>query len=171
MAPLPVLIGSNFSNPESLRMSMACRVLLVEEDAAERKLVLSALGQSELVDHTVSVKDRNEALDFLYARNPFVDRPTGYPGVIVIGPRLAWGIGVTLLSDIRGDAVLRRIPVVIVVVKPDAEMIRIAYEYGVNSLVAISEDANVRVQRYALLARYWGWANEPPPGCLLQSKT
>jgi CheY-like chemotaxis protein len=152
-------------------MSMPCRVLLVEEDAAERQLVLSALGESKLVDCTVSVKDRNEALDFLHARNPFLGRPTGYPGVIVIGPRLAWGIGVALLADIRGDATLRRIPVVIVVVKPDAEMIRIAYEYGVNSLVAISEDVNVRVQRYALLAQYWGWSNEPPPGCLLQSNT
>jgi hypothetical protein len=89
--------------------------------------------------------------------------------VIVIGPCLAWGIGVALLADIRGDTMLRRIPVVIVVVKPDAEMIRIAYEHGVNSLVAISEDANARVQRYALLAQYWGWSNEPPPGCLLQS--
>ena len=150
-------------------MSMPCRVLLVEEDAAERQLVLTALGESKLVDYTVSVKGRNEALDFLHARNPFLGRPTGYPGVIVIGPRLAWGIGVALLADIRGDATLRRIPVVIVAFQPDTEMIRIAYEYGVNSLVAISEDANARVQRYALLARYWGWANEPPPGCLLQS--
>jgi len=151
-------------------MPMPCRVLLVEEDAAERELVLSALGERKLVDQTVSVKDRNEAFDFLHGRSAFLGRPTGYPGVIVIGPCLAWGIGMALLADIRGDATLRRIPVVIVVVKPDAEMIRIAYEYGVNSLVAISEDTNVRVQRYGLLAQYWGWANEAPPSCLLQSK-
>ena len=151
-------------------MPMPCRVLLVEEDAAERELVLSALGERKLVDQTVSVKDRNEAFDFLHGRSAFLGRPTGYPGVIVIGPCLAWGIGMALLADIRGDSTLRRIPVVIVVVKPDAEMIRIAYEYGVNSLVAISEDTNVRVQRYGLLAQYWGWANEAPPSCLLQSK-
>ena len=43
-----------------------------------------------------------------------------------------------LLQDIRSDATLRRVPVVMIAAAPDAETVRSAYEQGVNSLVCNS---------------------------------
>jgi DNA-binding NarL/FixJ family response regulator len=118
------------------------------------------------MDQTTVVKDRSEALDFLHARGPFRRRPSGLPAVVVIGPYVAWTAALSLLKDIRADGTFRRIPVVIIVLEPDKEMVRSAYEHGVNGLVSRHEDVTLHAQRYAALTLFWGLANEPPPGCV-----
>jgi hypothetical protein len=69
-----------------------------------------------------------------------------------------------LLKDIRNDAALRRMPVVIVATAPDARTVKSAYEHGVNSLVCSQDDVKIRGEHYAALARFWASTNEPPPG-------
>jgi DNA-binding NarL/FixJ family response regulator len=76
----------------------------------------------------------------------------------------------SLLENIRADETLRRLPVVMIADEPDAQTVRCAYERGVNSVVRKHEDTGVHGERYAALALYWGWANEPPTGCLVQPK-
>lgn len=152
-------------------VSTLCRMLLVEDVPAEWRLALVGLAENGLADQTTVVKDRGEALDFLHARCAFLRRPSGLPAVVVLGPNLPGPAALSLLKDIRMDAMLRRVPVVIIAVEADPEMVRSAYEHGVNSLIPRHEDENVHARNYAALARFWGWANEPPPGCLLQSKS
>jgi len=152
-------------------MSALSRILLVEDAPDEWRLALSSLSDTGLMGETTVVKDQGEALDFLHARGPFRRRPSGLPAVVVLGPSLKWFTALSLLKHVRADAALRRIPVVIITVAPDAQMIRSAYDHGVNSLVRSHEDAKIHAERYAALALFWGWANEPPPGCLLQPKS
>jgi CheY-like chemotaxis protein len=146
------------------------RILLVDETPAEWQLALSNLAKDALSDQTTVVNDRDEALDFLHARGAFRRRVSGLPAVVVLGPNIKQATALSLVKDIRADAALRRLPVVIIAVAPDAQMVRSAYEQGANSLIRSHDDVNVRVEWYAALALFWGWANEPPPGSLRQPK-
>jgi CheY-like chemotaxis protein len=151
-------------------MSTSSRILVVEGTPGERQLALAGLEQNGLQEQAMLVADEEEALDFLHARGCFRGRPSGLPAVVVLGPNLRRPAALSLLKHMRTDATLRRVPVVMIAVEPDAEMIRSAYEQGVNSLVRTCEDAKVHAERYGALALFWGWANEPPPGCLAQPK-
>jgi CheY-like chemotaxis protein len=113
---------------------------------------------------TLVVKDKEAALDFLHARGSFQRRAAGLPAVVVLGSSLHRLAAFALLKEIRADTKLRRLPVVMVAAAPDADMVKNAYEHGVNSLVRRPVDINLRTERYATLALFWAWANEPPPG-------
>jgi two-component system, response regulator len=151
-------------------VSTLSRILLVEGTPAEQQLALTGLMQNGLREQTTLVDDEAEALDFLYARGPFRGRPSGLPAVVVLGPNLQRPAALSLVMHMRNDSTLQRVPVVMIAVEPDAEMIRSAYEQGVNSLVRTCENAKVHAERYGALALFWAWANEPPPGCLVQPK-
>jgi len=152
-------------------MSTLSRILLVEDTPAEWQLALFGLSQNGMPEQTTVVKDQNEALDFLHARGSFRGRPSGLPAVVVLGPNLKKTSALSLLRDIRTDETLRRLPVVMIADEPDAQTIRSAYEGGVSSLVRKHGDKSIHGERYAALALFWGWANEPPPGCLVQPKS
>ena len=152
-------------------MSALSRILLIENTPAESRLALAGLSETGFVAQTTVVKDQQEALDFLHERGPFRRRLSGLPAVIVLGPSIEWPAALSLLKQVRSDPPLRRIPVVIVAAYADAEMVQSAYDLGVNSLVRREENIESHAQRYAALGLFWGWANEPPPGCLPQPKS
>jgi len=152
-------------------MSSLARILLVDDMPAEWLLALSGIAEDDAKNLTSIVRDKDEALDFLRARGAFRRRASGLPAVVVVGPNVRRSAALSLLKEIRADAKLRRVPVVIVATAPDADMVNSAYEQGVNSLVLNHEDQTIRTERYAELARFWGWANEPPPGCLSQPRS
>jgi CheY-like chemotaxis protein len=152
-------------------MPSLARILLVDDMPAEWLLALSGIGEDDAKNQTSIVRDKDEAMDFLRARGAFRRRASGLPAVVVVGPNVRRSTALSLLKEIRADANLRRVPVVIVATAPDADMVSSAYAEGVNSLVLNHEDRTIRAERYAELARFWGWANEPPPGCLSQSRS
>jgi two-component system, response regulator len=152
-------------------MSAFSRILLVEDTPTEWGVALSGLSETGLEGETTVVKDQDEALDFLHARGPFRRRPSGLPAVLVVGPSVQWAAALSLLKQVRADPALRRMPVVIIAACPDADMVQSAYDHGVNSLVRREGDIESDAQRYAALGLFWGWANEPPPGCLVRPKS
>jgi len=152
-------------------MSALSRILLVEDTSAEWQLALTSFAKNGLMDQTTVVKDKDEALDFLHARGSFRRRSAGLPAVVVIGPNVQRAPGISLLKDIRSDLTLRRLPVVMMAAPPNEEMASAAYAQGANSVVFAHDDLRIHGERYAALALFWGWANEPPPGCVPQPKS
>ena len=55
------------------------RILLVEDNANDVELTLSALAEHHLANEVLVVRDGAEALDYLYRRGKFVDLPPGHP--------------------------------------------------------------------------------------------
>jgi len=152
-------------------MSALSRILFVDDTPAEWQLALSSLADGALMEQTTVVKDKDEALDFLRERGSFRRRVSGLPAVVVLGPNVRRPTAMSLLKDIRSDAMLRRVPVVMIATAPDEETVRSAYEQGVNSLIRTHDDVQIRAERYAALALFWGWANEPPPESVGQPKS
>jgi two-component system response regulator len=55
------------------------RILLVDDSPRDTELALDALAQNNLANEVVAVRDGAEALDYLYRRGQFADRPTAIP--------------------------------------------------------------------------------------------
>jgi len=145
------------------------RILLVDDTPAEWQLALSSLADEVLAEQVTVVKDKDEALDFLHERGSFRRRVSGLPAVVVLGPNVRTSNAMSLLKAIRGDAMLRRVPVVMFDAVSDKETARGAYAQRVNSLIRAHTDVKIRAEQYATLALYWGRVNEPPPGSMPQS--
>ena len=88
------------------------RILLVEDDPKDVDLTLNALGEHNLANKIKVAQDGVEALDFLYRRNSFTERPIGNPVVILLDLKMLKLDGIQVLQQIKADEQVRLIPVV-----------------------------------------------------------
>ena len=65
-------------------MSTFGRILMVEDDAKDVELSLTALEEYNLANEVVVARDGEEALDYLYCRGKFNARPDGNPAVLLL---------------------------------------------------------------------------------------
>src|ERR1700730_10002185 len=89
------------------------RILMVEDDARDVELSLTALEEYNLANEVVVVGDGAEALDFLYCRGSFAARAAGNPAVLLLDLKLPKVNGLEVLQRIRSDEKLKTIPVVV----------------------------------------------------------
>ena len=57
-------------------------ILLAEDNANDVELTLAALRENNIVNEIVVVRDGAQALDYLYKREAFVDRPGANPALV-----------------------------------------------------------------------------------------
>jgi two-component system, chemotaxis family, response regulator Rcp1 len=86
-------------------------VLLVEDDLEDAGLTIETLRQGQVPCRVSLVRDGAEALDFLRRREHFARVPR--PDMILLDMQMPKLDGRAVLAEIRGDADLCRIPVVV----------------------------------------------------------
>jgi CheY-like chemotaxis protein len=139
-------------------------ILLVEDNPNDLELALIALERSQLANEVVIVRDGADALDYLHARGSYADREQGNPAVVLLDLKLPKVDGLEVLADIRAEAQLRSVPVVMLTSsKEEQDLIR-SYELGVNAYVVKPVDFSEFVRAIADLGIFWAVLNEPPPG-------
>lgn len=110
------------------------RVLVAEDNADHRFLTVRALRQAGGAGVSVEeVPDGEQALDFLYQRGSYEDRER--PHLIVLDLRMPRVSGFEVLAQVKTDADLRSIPVVVLTSSDLPEDIAHAYGLGTNSFV------------------------------------
>src|SRR5688572_26096850 len=116
-------------------MSTMKRILLVEDSVRDAELILDALEPHQLADEVEHVRDGAEALDYLYRRGRFAGRADGQPVLMLLDLKLPKVDGLEVLRQIKGDAGLKIIPVVMMTSsRQEQDLIR-SYELGVNAYV------------------------------------
>ena len=139
-------------------------ILLVEDNPHDLELTLIALERSQLANEVVIVRDGADALDYLHGRGAYATREQGNPAVVLLDLKLPKVDGLEVLADIRADAQLKSIPVVMLTSsKEEQDLIR-SYELGVNAYVVKPVDFTEFVRAIADLGIFWAVLNEPPPG-------
>jgi CheY-like chemotaxis protein len=139
-------------------------ILLVEDNPNDLELALIALERSQLANEVVIVRDGAEALDYLHGRGAYADREQGNPAVVLLDLKLPKVDGLEVLAEIRAEAQLRSVPVVMLTSsKEEQDLIR-SYELGVNAYVVKPVDFKEFVRAIADLGIFWAVLNEPPPG-------
>src|ERR1017187_8365247 len=137
-------------------ISKAKVVLMAEDDSDNRLLVKDAMAECHWEGDLHFVEDGEDLLDYLRHRGKF-SQPflAPRPGLILLDLNMPRKDGREALREIKDDADLRRIPVVVVTTsKADTDIGRV-YDLGANSFISkpIQFDALVNVMR--ALGQYW----------------
>ena len=142
------------------------RILMVEDDARDVELSLTALEQYNLANEVVVVGDGEEALDYLYQRGKFKARANGNPAVLLLDLKLPKVDGLEVLQQIKRDAQLKMIPVVVLTSSREERDMVASYQLGVNAYVVKPVDFHEFVNAVKELGIFWALINEPPPGSI-----
>jgi CheY-like chemotaxis protein len=138
-------------------------ILLVEDSPKDLELTLAALEKCQLANEIVTVRDGEEALDYLYSRGSFAGRKEGDPTVVLLDLKLPKIDGLEVLQQVKGDADLRHIPVVMLTSSREEQDLVRSYSLGVNAFVVKPVDFNDFFKAIQDLGVFWAILNEPPP--------
>jgi CheY-like chemotaxis protein len=108
-------------------------VLLVEDDPGDTLMIREAFADNKLRNRLSSVADGVEALAFLRREGEFADAPR--PDLILLDLNLPRKDGREVLEEIKEDAVLRAIPVVVLTTSEAEEDILRSYSLHANAYV------------------------------------
>ncbi len=138
-------------------------IVMADDDEDDRLLVKDAMSESGWAGDLFFVENGEELLNFLTHRGKYGDAAASpRPGLILLDLNMPKKDGREALRDIRADADLRRIPVVVLTTsKADTDVGKI-YDLGANSFISkpVQFDALVNVMK--LLGQYWFGAVELP---------
>ena len=143
-------------------MTLLKLILLVEDSLRDAELILDALEPHQIGGEVVHVLDGAEALDYLYRRGDFSSRPEGHPILILLDLKLPKVDGLEVLQQIKGDAALKFIPVVMMTSsRQEQDLIR-SYELGVNAYVVKPMKFQDFVEAVKLVNGFWALINQVP---------
>lgn len=111
-------------------------ILLVENNEDHAEVTLRAIELATGLTNVFWVKDGEEALDFLHRRGDYADpAPVPRPGLILLDLKLPKVGGHEVLRDIKRDAALLTIPVVMLTTSIREEEVAESYRLGADSFV------------------------------------
>jgi DNA-binding response OmpR family regulator len=142
------------------------RILLVEDSPNDVELTMTALAENHLANEVVVVRDGEEALDYLFARGAFAGRPAGHPAVVLLDLKLPKIDGLEVLAQIKRDATLKSVPVVMLTSSREEQDVVRSYDLGVNAYVVKPVAFEEFVKALKELGLFWAVLNEPPPGSI-----
>jgi CheY-like chemotaxis protein len=138
-------------------------ILLAEDSPNDVELTLTALHTLNLANPIVVVNDGSQALDFLRRKNKYAGRADQAPAVVLLDLKMPRVDGLEALRQIRADAQLRTLPVVILTSsREEADLVK-GYELGANAYVVKPVGFDEFISAISQLGVFWAVVNEPPP--------
>jgi CheY-like chemotaxis protein len=138
-------------------------VMLVEDNPDDVLLVRRAFARLGLVHPLTVLSDGEAAIDYLAGRGDFADRGAHpLPAMILLDLKLPKVSGHELLSWLRGQEIVRRIPVVILTTSDERSDVNRAYDLGANSYLRKPVSFDALIEILTRLNVYWLTSNEPP---------
>ncbi|HKB41694.1 MAG TPA: response regulator [Gemmataceae bacterium] len=131
-------------------------ILLVEDSPEDYEVTVRAFRKANLLNPVFRCQDGEEALDYLYRRGRYVD-PTSAPrpGLVLLDLNLPGTDGRQVLAQIKSDAQLRTIPVIVLTTSADERDIESCYRSGANSYVQKPVSLDAFLRSVQLLKSYW----------------
>ena len=137
-------------------------ILLVEDSMADAEMAMDALGEAHLANPVVHVEDGVECLDYLYCRGRWADRQTGDPAVVLLDIKMPRMNGLDVLTRMRDDDHLRRIPVVILSSSREESDLARSWDLGANAYVIKPVDVDQFFDAVRTLGQFWAVLNQAP---------
>lgn len=137
-------------------------ILLVEDSPNDAELTMKALKSNNLANSIVLVRDGVEALDYLYARGSFAQRPKGNPAVVILDIKLPKINGIEVLRTIKGDDSLKSTPVVMLTSSREEKDLITSYDLGANAFVVKPVDFSAFLRAVKEIGCFWAIINEAP---------
>jgi CheY-like chemotaxis protein len=137
--------------------------LLAEDDDNDVELTLTALGDSNLANEVDVVRDGQQALDYLFRRGAYAQKPFECPVVLLLDIKMPKVDGLEVLRQVRADPDLRMLPVVILTSSREEQDLIRCYQLGVNAYVVKPVAFEAFAHAVRELGVFWALVNEPPP--------
>lgn len=141
----------------------AKRILLVDDDKSDVELALSSLEEHNLANEVAVARDGAEALDYLYRRGMFAERPIGAPVVVFLDLKMPKVDGHEVLAKIKSDPELKSIPVVVLTSSREERDLTESYSHNANAYVVKPVAFESFVEIVKQLGLFWVLTNEPMP--------
>ena len=131
-------------------------ILLVEDSPTDAKITQKALERGRVKNKLFHVSDGAEAIDFLFHQGAYADpEQAPRPDLILLDLHLPKMDGKEVLSEIKANADLRSIPVIMLTTSQREEDIAKTYELGVNSYITKPVEFEDFLKVVLAISEYW----------------
>ncbi len=128
-------------------------ILLVEDNPGDVRLTKEALKEGKVYSNLHWAKDGVEALEFLRRQGKFAGVPR--PDIILLDLNLPKKDGREVLSEIKNDDDLKRIPVVILTTSKAEEDVLRSYQLHANCYVTKPVDLEKFIGVVESIDKFW----------------
>ncbi len=135
-------------------------ILLVDDDMKDVELILEAFSEIDLDKKVITVRDGEEALDYIFERGKYKGRTNGTPRLIIIDLKMPKVSGLEVLSAIKSDKKTKKIPVVILTSSKEVRDISESYQLGANAYVVKPLEFAQFFETVKQIGRFWVHINE-----------
>ena len=130
-------------------------ILLADDNATDAELTIRALEIGGVGEKVVWVQDGEAALQFVFRKGVYAQRPPGNPSVMLLDLNMPKVDGIEVLSQIKNDPRTRSTPVIIMSSSDqESDMMR-SYAAFANSYIVKPIDFKEFTEQVALLGQYW----------------
>jgi CheY-like chemotaxis protein len=137
-------------------------ILLAEDSETDAEMTIRALQGKNLTNRLVRVKDGAEALDFIFRRGVYSQRPAGLPKLLLLDLKMPKVDGIEVLREVKAAEETRSMPVVVLTSSAEERDIAASYMLGVNSYIVKPVDFVKFVDEVAKAGCYWVLLNRLP---------
>jgi CheY-like chemotaxis protein len=128
-------------------------ILLVEDNLGDVRLTYEALKEGKVYNNMSVVNDGVSALAFLHRLDQYRSAPR--PDLILLDLNLPKKGGLEVLSEIKSDTNLRRIPVVVLTTSQAEQDIMFSYNIHANAYVTKPVDLDQFIQVVKSIEDFW----------------
>lgn len=138
-------------------------ILLVEDSAEDMELTLHALRREHLANSIFTVRDGEEALEFLFCNGNHSQRKFDQPPrLVLLDLKLPKVSGLEVLKRIKQDPRTRLIPVVVLTSSKEERDLVESYSLGANSYIQKPVDFDQFREMVKSAGLYWMVINQYP---------
>lgn len=137
-------------------------ILLVEDSSRDAEMTMAALKKSNFANEVVLARHGGEALDYLYRRGMFTDRPPGDPLVVFLDLKMPKVDGLEVLQKVKSDPALKLIPIVMLTSSCEEVDLVTSYKLGVNAYVVKPMGFREFTDAISQTGLFWAAINETP---------
>jgi chemotaxis family two-component system response regulator Rcp1 len=138
-------------NPQSTPRPI--HILMVEDDPADVRLTREALKNKKVLTTMDTVEDGLEAMAYLKKEGAYAGVPR--PDLILLDLNMPRMDGREVLSELKEDPKLRRIPVIVLTTSEGEEDILSAYDMNANCYITKPVDWKQFIRVVELIEDFW----------------
>ncbi len=136
-----------------METSKLVQILLVEDDPGDVELIREGLKESKIAIKLEVIDDGVKALQYLRQEHPYQD--SILPDLVLLDLNLPKMDGREVLREIKGDPLLRRIPVVILTTSDAETDIIKSYTLGANCYITKPITLDGFIQVVQTIEGFW----------------
>ena len=135
-------------------MTQEVVIIIAEDDAGHARLIEKNLGRVGLHNPVQRFENGQDVLDFFFRRGPGPHRKSDTAYLLLLDIRMPKVDGVEALRQIKEDASLRKLPVIMLTTTDDPREIERCHLLGCNSYIVKPVDYDKFAEAIAQLGMY-----------------